>query len=260
MAVLILDFESTGIDTSTARVTEIGAMLTDNEFRPLGHQMSQLVYDSDYPPITPEVELVTGITQDLLNEKAVVSRRAFHQLGNLLTSDVEYVLAYNRAYDEALFRAEMTRGNYFDDPCLHRIAKLPWICGMVDVESNYKHKCWKLSHLALDYGVAVDPSILHRAINDVELTRQMLVAAKASPQDMHAYQVSPWLYVKAKVQAPWTDGGVSNAKAKLLGFTWEKAKGDDKVHTKTWVRRIKEKEWQAVQDAANKEMLEVKLI
>lgn len=259
--IIILDYESTGIDTKVARVTEIGAMVVDMSFNPVGPYVSHLVWGSNYPAITPEVEMVTGINQLLLDKESVVPDVAFKELGNLLTDDVQFILAYNREYDQSLFMAEMERHQFFADPRLKKMAAMPWICGMVDVETNYTKKCWKLSHLALDYGVTVDPSILHRAINDVELTRQMLVAAKADPLEMYQYQLSPWIFVRAKVAKPWTDGGESSGRAKALGYSWEKAKGDNtKVFEKTWVKRIKEKDWEATRKSAEQALIQVEVI
>ena len=255
MSVLLLDFESTGIDTKTARVTEIGAMITDMDLNP-SERLSQLVWAPDYPTITPEVTAVTGITQEMLDADGVLPDVAFGMLGDLvLRSEVKFVIAYSRNYDENLFRAEIERltSTHLAMPYL---ATTPWLCAMVDIESNYQKKCWKLSHLALDYGVAVDPKKLHRAINDVELMREMMGAAGATPMGMYEYQRSPWIYVVAKTRAPWEDNGKSTGAAKELGFSWQQCKGDDSGRTfdKRWVKRIKHKDFAKLQQDAGFEV------
>lgn len=250
MSVLLIDFESTGIDASKERITEIGAMLVNNDFTPLNQEgLSQLVYDKSYPEITKEVEEVTGITQAMLDAEAVKPVKAFDFLCEMIPNDVEFIIAYNKKYDETLFRSEVARNDYTHSK-LKLLTETPWLCGMVDVETNYAKKCWKLSHLSLDYGVAVNPSELHRAINDVELMRKMLIAAKATPQEMYAYQQSPWIYVVAKCRAPWDDGGVSTNNAKAQGFSWQVPKGDEsgRVFEKRWVKRMKQKDLQALRD------------
>ncbi len=235
MSVLILDFEATGVDANTVRTLEIGAQVTPNDFSEPLISMSQLVWGSGYPALTNEVQEVTGITQRLLDDAAVPPEDAFKLLSDIIPDDLEFCVAFNRSYDEALFKAEAKRlalgimrgGNI--------LLQVPWLCAMVDVEENYKFKSWKLKHLALDHGVTVNPKELHRAINDVELTRKMLHSVPTCAEKMYEFQKEPWVYLQAQVSFANKD------LAKAQGFTWERAKGDDsdRVFTKTWVKRVK---------------------
>lgn len=241
MSILLIDMESTGLDTSKARITEIGAMLVDSKWNEL-EGMNELVWQSGYPAITPEVEKVTGITQDILNRDAITPLAAFAAL-DALAQLAQFVIAFNSAYDQALFKAECNR-----EPQLAKldgIAKLylmPWLCAMSDLEKNYEFKSWRLMHVALEYGVTVNPKILHRAIADVELMRQTLQASGYTVDDIAKFRNTPWIYLEAEVVKPWTDGGKSAALAKSLGYSWERARGDstDRVFEKKWVKRIKE--------------------
>lgn len=245
MSILLIDFESTGLDTKTARITEIGAMVVDDTFSEPLQGMSQLVWDSSYPAITAEVTGVTGITQDMLTKDAVAPMEAFKMLGELVDDDTEYVIAYNKVYDENLFRSEIARHTASMLPKMNWLLSTPWLCAMVDIEANHGFKSWKLMHVALEHGVTVNPKELHRAINDVELMRKVLQASGTTVQAMHEYQQSPWVYVAAVTRAPWEDNGVSTAHAKAAGFTWQQAKGDDtnRVFDKRWVKRIKQKDY-----------------
>ena len=139
---------------------------------------------------------------------------------------------------------------------MNQMSQVPWLCAMADIETNYKFKSWRLMHLALEYGVIVNPKELHRAINDVELMRQLLQASGTSVEAMLEYQRSPWMYCVAKTQAPWEDNGQSTTAAKALGFAWQQARGDDSGRTfeKRWVKRLKEKDLDALREKATFEI------
>jgi DNA polymerase III epsilon subunit-like protein len=256
MSLLLIDFEATSVDAKTARILEVGAMIVPSDFSGSGEGVSQLVWESGYPALTPEVERVTHISQDMLTKEGVPLARAVELLGDIVSDEIEFVVAYNSQYDETLFRAEMERTALSMDPKMNYLLQVPWLCAMSDIESNYQFKSWRLMHVALEYGVTVNPKLLHRAIADVELMRLMLQASGAHPQEMYAFQQEPWIYVAAEVKAPWTDGGKSSAEAKSLGFRWQQA-GDDRVFEKTWVKRIKSRQWE---DLLNKTNLKVREI
>lgn len=235
---LIIDFEATGLDTSKDSIIEIGAQLVDDKFDVL-KSLSVLVKPEQ--PLSAEIQTITGITQNDLDTEGTTLGVAAGMLSQVLTEDIGYVIAYNREFDESLFRVDTAREALGMLPSVNQLLNLPWLCAMKDIERNYDFKCWKLSHLALDYGIAVDPAKLHRAINDVELTRKLLKASGVTALQMYQYQVTPWVYLQALIPAPWTDGGKGKAEATKLGYSWEKAKGTDApVFEKTWVKRVKE--------------------
>lgn len=252
MKILLIDFESTGVDTSTARITEIGAMLVDEKFEPLDVGISELVWETGYPALTEEVTKVTGITQDMLNKDAITPEEAFADL-DLVADGCDFAIAYNRAYDENLLRAELARGAYTMLPGLNQLMQVPWLCAMQDIESNYAFKSWKQMHVALDYGITVNPKLLHRAIGDVELMRQILVASNTSVEEMLAFQKDPWVYLAISCKAPWLDEGKSTQEAKGLGYSWEAARGDFSgvKFSKAWVKRVKSKHVQQEQHKTN---------
>ena len=255
---LLIDFEATSVDTQTARITEIGAMVVDNEFNEPEAGMSQLVYESGYPALTPENIAVTGITQEMLLKDGVTLERAFIELCELVQEyDVDYIIAFNRKYDEKLFNAEVARGNYSMWPELNVLAQTPWLCAMEDIESNYKFKSWKQMHIALEYGITVNPKLLHRAINDVELMRQILKESGTTPEAMYKFQQIPWIYIAANVKPPWTDNGKSSTEAKALGFKWQNA-GDDRIFEKAWVKRIKPHQYEALVNQTTLQLKEVR--
>jgi len=244
MSVLILDFETDGLDTKTCQPIEIGVMKTSNDFKTVHENYDSLMWTPSREPISPEIEKITSITMEQLLSSGKNPTAVYEEMCKSLEVDdaVQYVVAYNREYDEAVYNEELKRHHLEMHPQLAWLKNLPWLCAMRDVEANYTKKSWKLSHVAVDSGCIVDGSQLHRAMADVMLTRQLLTAVGATAEQMYEFQQIPWTYLSAKVTPPWEDGGKSSAKAKSFGYTWEKAHGGDKVFAKTWVKRVK-KTW-----------------
>lgn len=242
MKIILIDFETTGLDTVNDRIIEVGAMTVDENFQPSGPQVSMLVWDKNYPPITEKITEVTGITQEELNEKAANPDELWASLEKLFPAD--FIIAYNRAFDENVYRAEAARIGASLFPGINDSLQTPWICAMNDIETSKNFKSKRLAHVALEYGVPVDPRILHRAINDVELMRQMLVGAKANPIEMHKYQQEPNIVLKAIVKKPWLDEGKSTEEAKKWGYNWQVCRGDtsSRVYEKSWVKIAKERD------------------
>lgn len=239
--ILLIDFESTGVDTAKARITEIGAMLVGSTWNKI-EEANHLVWESGYPAITPEVTKVTGIDQALLSREGVTLSAALAALDGMFQR-AEYVIAFNSTYDSSLFKTEVDRNKQLLNlKGVQNIYSKDWLCAMSDLEKNYEFKSWRLMHVALEYGVTVNPKILHRAIADVELMRQMLDASTYSVQDIHAFRNTPWIYIEADVKKPWLDNAESSTLAKSLGYSWERARGDttDRVFEKKWIKRIKE--------------------
>lgn len=246
MIVCGIDFETTGLDFTNDRITEIGAVLfdTSKNWEPIA-TLNDFVYEPDYPKLTEENVKLTGITEEMLKTQGI----SFGEmLGKLCTfaHTAKYFIAHNKHFDRRILIAELDRhlsGGKGPEFIAESLAK-PWLCSAEDLKPNRQMKCWKLSHLALDYGVAVDPSKLHRAVADVLLMGEMLAASKVPLADMIKFMQTPSVVVRIDTPGPWEDGGKGVEKAKELGFKWEKIKTPDgeKVFPKQWVKLVKEDE------------------
>lgn len=236
MKVMLLDCETTGLNPAVDRITELGIKITSMDFKTVYAEYNKLIWDDTYPEITPEIEEITGIDQQLLLGQGIRPWLAMQDFNEFIHNhQPKYIIAYNAGFDRQFIDAELQRQGHG--------VMAGWICAMVDVKANYKFKSWKLMHLALDYGIAVDPSELHRAINDVELMRKVLVASGTTPDDMWQYKQSPSIYLAATTRPPWEDGGDSTTRAKQHGFAWEKSKGDDRMFPKRWVKKVKQMDY-----------------
>lgn len=247
MSILLIDFEATSVDPKQARIIEIGARVVSDDWQtPIGIPISHLVWADGYPDITPEVEKVTGISEAMLKQDGLDPVTAFSALGRLVTPDIEFVAAYNTAYDAVLFKEEMFRHQLTMNGPMSWLLTVPWICAMTDIEKNYAFKSWRLAHVALEHGCTVCLKDLHRAINDVDLMWDMLKRCGVSSNQMYDFQCEPWIYVIARVEKPWLDEGRSTTLAKAQGYMWEAAKGDysGRKFEKQWIKRIKQKDFE----------------
>lgn len=246
MAVLLLDNETTGLDPTKDRAIELGARFVSNDFKDTICEVSSLMWESDYPPLLEEISRITNIhVEDIV--KANKPRDVYMILNNQVKEfdiKVHAIIAYNMAFDGAFFDADMKRLFDLVPQGLADIMLAPKLCAMRDIEEHYKFKSWKQMHVALDWGITVNPKLLHRAINDVDLMQQILIESGTTIEKMYEYQKTPWVYVCALTQAPWEDGGVSTTEAKKNGYNWESARGDASARKfqKRWVKLIKVKD------------------
>jgi DNA polymerase III subunit epsilon len=228
MLVAGVDVETTGTDKALSRITEIGAALfeatEDGIYTPVGTPYSTLVWDESYPKQSEEVLRVTGITDEQLRAEGKSPKEA---IAGALTAigQAQYVIAYNKQFDEVLIAAECVRIG------LPTIPAANWLCAYQDVKYEEHFKCRKLSHLALDHGIIVEPDTLHRAIGDVQLMFQLLTKRRCTIAQMLAMSQEPWAIITAQVS--FND----KEKAKARRYSWEKV--DDKTYPKKWVKKIK---------------------
>ena len=236
MNLLLLDFESTGIDPLADRITEYFFELYDPE-KDLSYDISEgLVWDENYPPISTEVEELVGISSEELrslgkNPKEILSEY------QRMAQEANYVVAHNgKVFDKILLETEFTRQGM---PQHH----LPWICTRFDMPYPAKQKCRKLSHIAVDHGILVDPSKLHSAEGDVWLMKEIL-----KKYDIHKvieYAESPNIYLISSV------GYNDRQLAKDRGYSWETPANTKRFFSKSWVKCIKECELKgALEEAA----------
>lgn len=246
--ILLLDFEATAKEPELARTLEIGAQWVTDDFKTVVDMYSQLTWESGYPALTPEVSKITGIDLDLLMKGAITPRQGFQELMQMLAENpVEAIITYNRHYDQTLFEREIVRLGIPVPTAAQgeSFTSVPWLCAMRDIPTNPSVPK-KLMYLTLDYGVAVDPKKLHRAINDVELMREMLIGSGTTWQEMLEFQRIPSVNIQAQVPFERKD------EAKALGFRWEELHTDTGTlrFPKKWVKRIKHNKLEEEQQAA----------
>lgn len=213
MLILGIDFETTGLNSQTDRVTEIGAVLWDtSERKPLA-VLSEMVYAADYPRLSAEITDLTGITQSALETFGKPPAVAFTKLIDLSKS-AEACVAHNAPFDRGFLAAELGRLALVFD------AKIPWIDTSADLPFSKKITTRKLVHLAAEHGF-VNP-FAHRAAFDVLTMLKILDAYDI--QEVIKLSLEPNITLLANTAPPWSDQGRSTDLAKARGYRWDGSK------------------------------------
>lgn len=218
MIILGLDFETTGLEPTTDRVIEIGAVLWDTERKaPLQVQSDFILHKTEENVTIPEeIQKITGILPEDLTRFGLPAKQAFERLNHLI-SFAEYVVAHNgNEFDQKFYQAEVARLKIDED-------LTPWIDTMTDIPFSEDFKTRKLTYLAAEHGF-LNP-FSHRAAFDVLTMLKVL-----EPYDLGQVTElakSPTLTVKAAVSYD------DREKAKARGYRWNPK---DKI----WVKTIKE--------------------
>jgi DNA polymerase III subunit epsilon len=225
MLLLGIDFETTGLNTQTDRIIEIGAVVwsTDDK-KPLLLQ-NDLLFDLDMPPVPEQITKLTGISQADLNMVGKAPGDCFLHLLSIAAL-CQYVVAHNGTeFDKPILLAELKRHSILAD----EFNSIPWIDTKMDVEYPEEMKTSKLKYLACEHGF-VNP-FAHRALFDV-LT-MLTILSRYDINNVIALSKQPIVKLQALCCVPWNDEGKSTAKAKELGFHWNGT-------TKQWLMNAKE--------------------
>lgn len=239
MKVLGFDTETDGTDVDAANILEVGAVLFDvHEGTWTAERgLSKLVFEESYLPLNPKATKVNGITEDMLKKEGVSFKESVDALMEI-AREAKFIVAFNESFDRQVLKAQLIRHR------LHSyVTDLPHLCAMRHVEAHMDKSSWKLKHLAVDYGVTVDPSKLHRAMADVMLMGEMLTAAGATPESMNEFASLPTIVIATPTIPPWEDNHVDKNAAKDDGYRWETPTGVDKKYPKQWVKAIKKTEF-----------------
>ncbi len=218
-----VDVETTGLDPKEDFVTEIGAALFDP------HTWEALATFSTFVKIPielpQEIVKLTGITDEMLMHAPPPDEaiRKFWKFADKAT----VFMAHNAEFDKSFLTKIMDEAG--------ASSALPWYCSKSDVPTHQGKICTKLSHLALDYGLSVDGSKLHRALDDVRLMGRMLSATGLQFSEIKVWADEPTIYLQANVTYDQKE------LAKAAGFSWEKCAGTyAPVFPKKWVKKIKQ--------------------
>jgi DNA polymerase III epsilon subunit-like protein len=233
--IAFIDFETTGPNPLEDRPTEVACVITDRDWNVLA-KFQSFMWEESYPELTPEIEQLTHIKQPELIRFGKHPKIKMQELWDFLNAHtVNYLVAHNSDFDRVVLESELAR---------HGITSLAgkWICTIKDVPYDTKYRCKILSHLALDHGIDVDPSALHRAMGDVTLLISLLTNGGYSLEEILTNMSEPWVYLKAEIKPPWEDNGAGKDAARADGYSWQKDMrwGDGAPSfPKTWVKRIK---------------------
>ena len=160
--VMILDTETTGLDSNKDRIIELALILVDvDKDTGLPLQVHEVFDELEHPgrPIPAEATRITGITDAMVAGKRLNEARVAE-----LMAGVDLVIAHNARFD---------RG--FMENRLPDFAKLPWACSVSEIDWQAQGRgSAKLEFLAHELGWFYDA---HRA----EMDCHALLAVLAAP-------------------------------------------------------------------------------
>ena len=156
--IVVLDFESTGLNTATARIIEIGAVKLVNGT--VVDSFEELVDPG--VPLPEKITEITHITDVMLAGKPT----AAEMLPRLMTFIGDCpIAAHNSSFDAALLRAELHRiGRSYDNPVMDTLTYARKLYPTL--------KSFRLGRLCKHLGVSLKDA--HRAVHDATATAQCL--------------------------------------------------------------------------------------
>lgn len=243
--ILALDLETTGVETASCHVTEIGAALYDPERRAVLATFASLCRLPVGCPFPEHVQKLTGILPTDLEEFGVPLPNVLLSLGRLCVEhQVERLLGHNgRSFDAEVLRAEIARF-VAPPPEILLLTKLPWLDTLEDLPLPDETTSRRLGHLAADHGLPPSPWA-HRALLDA---LQSLRLMECYPLDEVLRRAdSPVSIVQAVVTFQ------ENQKAKSLGFQWD-------APERRWIKRVKELDADRLRQRAKEIGLELRKV
>jgi DNA polymerase III subunit epsilon len=219
--VLIIDTETTALETDQGQVIEVGAILYSVKHQTPLQQIATLL-----PAIANPAEKINHIPVAPLAEMSAETAQWGIDLVMKMARQAEYAVAHNAEFDRKWFGSASGNGlNRIALPTLLQASgqPLPWICTCTDFEwSRQARPGQSLIDLALAHGIGV--STAHRALADCQLIAELF-----NREDNLQALFDQALRPKAKYMAlvSYDDRHL----AKQAGFKWQ-------AETRTWERSM----------------------
>lgn len=168
-----IDFETTGFDSETARIIEVGLACID---------AGQITLTRNWlinpgMPIPQEARDITGITDEQVKD-APTFAQAFEEIHEVLRGRLP--IAYNAEFDRRFLHAEAKRVATFDpESCAPALRQgVSWVDPLVWTRELHKHeKSRRLADVCERLGIPLEQA--HRAAHDAEAAGKVLLVLSA---------------------------------------------------------------------------------
>ena len=213
MKLLIIDTETSGIDSKIHHVVEVGAILYSVSHQTILYQISSLLNAPHN-----EAENINRIPEGVLKTIPELMQRRFIKVLQSMAEEANFIVAHNASFDKQWFDEQHLPilKNFLDEP-------IPWLCTMEDFIFPKQHKpIMSLVDLALSHGIGVNSN--HRALTDCQLIAA-LFERMDDLDNMVNHANRPKSNYKAEVTFEQKD------LAKMAGFQWNSIE-------KIWSRRM----------------------
>lgn len=229
--IITFDTESTGLDTTKDRIIEMAAAVYDGGWN-LKFQLSFLVWDETIGAIPEHITQINHITTEMLMKDGIPFTAGMAKIYQLIDDfNPKAVVAHYAQFDRGMVEAECKR--WYMSPS-NDFLSLPWCCTKTDWKHPETMKSHRLQHLAVDYGISVDPSKLHRALADVLLLGEVCRAAKIDQDELIKRAKAETVLLIA--DCPFEKKDL----AKAAGFQWQDPGGGRQPIPKRWVKLVKD--------------------
>lgn len=165
--VVLLDTETTGLDQSKEKIIELAMVVVDVcsvTGLPCGPVTVFDEFDDPGKPISPEIEQLTGISNDMVKGQRLNEARIAE-----LLAGVDVVIAHNAGFDRPFVEARVSG-----------FETLPWACSVADIDWKAAgQSSAKLEILALRLGWFYDA---HRAEADCHALLKVLCSEPVAGQ------------------------------------------------------------------------------
>lgn len=140
MKILGIDFETTGLDPQKDRITEAGLVLWDSDTKqPV--RISGFLVKPMGAVISAEIERLTGITNDLVNQFGVLPSAAIKAIESMAAS-ADFFCAHNAEFDKGFLTVEAQRWKVtFDKPWIDTRVDLPAAAYSLGKSASLKYLC-----------------------------------------------------------------------------------------------------------------------
>lgn len=218
MLITVLDFETTGVDSSKDQLLEIGAVVVDVETKRMIAAFSNII--EPLKPVDPnvyvEITPLTGLTEKLVSTFGIGAGHAGEVLGSMLGLSAGVICAHNAPFERA-----------FVERYWPTIAPpLTWVDTATDLElpPHYKggHSLGQLC-----YESHISNPFPHSALGDAMATALLLMSCDFSKTLDNATATK----IEVIAMVSYDD----RQKAKDAGFRYD-------GNTKKWKKTVKEKE------------------
>lgn len=217
MKIAFFDFETTGKDIKTDRVTQLAVCLYDTEDKRLIRSFSDTLYSEEYPSIHPDAAEVTKTTDAWIQRAGSLPYESFMMLLHFFNS-ADWIAGHNiRQFDLPVLEAELERMHLKMNP----IQKC--IDTRFDIEYPKTVATRKLQYLAIEHDIVAKGA--HSALFDVIMNAELFF--KYDINRTLELASSPEIWVRADVSFD------NKQQAKDRKYLWD---GTQKI----WVKQIKE--------------------
>lgn len=216
------DTETTGLNTSTDYVLEIGAAIYDTDSKQILKVMDEFILWPDKPVITPEITRLTNINEKIINHWGIPPEEA---IGKFLAmaEKCEYLVGHNSLlYDRLIFETAVYRSKDDNNDMKKKFLSLKHLDTTCDINYPDNITTRKLVYLCFEHNIIMQNA--HRALFDV--FGCLALVGKYSFSEMIRTAQTPLLTIEAFVSYE------EREMASSRGFYWQKK-------SKQWLKKIR---------------------